>query len=32
MHPQDTALQEEFASLQALFSEQLPLEASSQVH
>ena len=32
MHPQDTALQEEFSSLQALFSEQLPLEASSQVH
>ena len=32
MHPQDTALQEEFASLQELFSEQLPLEASSQVH
>ena len=32
MHPQDTALQEEFASLQALLSEQLPLEASSQVH
>lgn len=32
MHPQDTALQEEFSSLQALLSEQLPLEASSQVH
>ena len=32
MHPQDAALQEELASLQELFSEELPLDASSQMH
>jgi tetratricopeptide (TPR) repeat protein len=32
LHPQDASLQEEFASLQDLFSEQLPLDASSQIH
>ena len=32
LHPQDTFLSEEFASLQELFSNQLPLNASKQMH
>lgn len=31
-HPEDALLREELASLQALVSDQLPLEASRQVH
>lgn len=32
LHPQDALLSEEFASLQELFSNQLPLNASKQMH
>jgi tetratricopeptide (TPR) repeat protein len=32
LHPQDSLLQEEFASLQDLVSAQLPVEASPQMH
>lgn len=32
LHPQDSLLREEFASLQALVSEQLPVEAPPQMH